>query len=174
MLLDGDGFERVLGLSLRGTRPITSRVALDLRIAYDDLAAPESRFAFVAGKRQRARLGIESRSEQHRVRFGYEVESNDRASASVSPERHRLVLNVERRAADDWSVEGALAFRDSDYGDLATPRKERLTEIGAATRRSLAKGWLFGAEYRWSDNDSNIAQFSYQSQRMSLSIGRGF
>jgi len=172
-LLDGDGFERALGVSIRATRSITERVALDLRLVYDDLDAPSSRFSFIDGTRQRLRLGLESRGEQSRVRVGYEIEVNDRASASVSPDRDRLVLNLQR-GAGQWSLEGTLAYRQSDYDDLTAPRHERLTEVGAAARRNLTKGWLFGAEYRFADNDSNVAEFSYRSHRVSLSIGRGF
>jgi tetratricopeptide (TPR) repeat protein len=172
-LLDGDGFERALGVGLRATRPITERVAFDLRLVYDDLDAPSSRFAFIDGTRQRLRLGLESRGEQFRIRVGYEIEANDRASASVSPDRDRLVLNLQR-GAGQWSLEGTLAYRQSDYDDLAAPRHERLTEVGAAARRNLTKGWLFGTEYRLADNDSNIAEFSYRSHRVSLSIGKGF
>jgi tetratricopeptide (TPR) repeat protein len=172
-LLDGDGFERALGVGLRATRPITERVALDLRFVYDDVDAPSSRFEFIDGTRQRLRLGLESRGEQSRVRVGYEVETNDRASASVSPARDRLVLNLQR-GVGRWSLEGTLAYRQGDYDDLVTPRHERLTELGAAARRNLSKGWLFGTEYRLADNDSNIAQFSYRSHRVSLLIGKGF
>jgi hypothetical protein len=172
-LLDGDGFERALGVGVRATRPITERVAFDLRFVYDDVDAPNSRFEFIDGTRQRLRLGLESRGEQSRVRVGYEIETNDRVSASVSPARDRLVLNLQR-GAGRWSLEGTLAYRQSDYDDLATPRHERLTEIGAAARRNLPKGWLFGTEYRLADNDSNIAQFSYRSHRVSLLIGKGF
>lgn len=172
-LLDGDGFERALGVSLRATRPITDRVALDLRLTYDDIDAPSSRFAFIAGTRQRARFGIESRGDRHRVRFGYEIEANDRVSANVSPSRDRLALNLQRTVGR-WLLEGTLGYRQSDYDDLATPRHERLTELGAAARRSLTKGWLLGTEYRLADNDSSDAQFSYRSHRVSLSIGKSF
>lgn len=172
-LLDDDGFERALGIGLRAKRPITERVAFDVRLVYDDLDAPSSRFAFVAGTRERLRFGIESRSERSRVRLGYEIEANDRASASVSPDRDRLVLNLQR-AAGRWSLEGTIAYRNSDYSDLAPRRKERLTEVGAAARRGLPKGWSFGAEYRLADNDANIAQFSYRSHRVSLAIGKSF
>jgi tetratricopeptide (TPR) repeat protein len=172
-LLDGDGFERALGIGLRATHSITERVAFDVRLVYDDLQAPSSRFAFIDGTRQRLRLGLESRGERSRVRIGYEIEANDRASASVSPDRDRLVLNLQR-GVGRWSLEGTLAYRQSDYDDLATQREERLTEVGAAARRSLPKGWLLGTEYRLADNDSNLAQFSYRSHRISLAVGRSF
>ena len=133
-LLDGDGFERALGVGLRAIRPITERVAFDLRLVYDDIDAPSSQFAFIDGTRQRLRLGLESRGAQSRIRVGYEIETNDRAAASVSPDRDRLVLNLQR-GAGQWSLEGTLAYRQSDYDDLAAPRHERLTEIGRASCR---------------------------------------
>jgi len=172
--LDGDGFERALGLTLRATRPIAEHLAFDLRFVYDDLEAPASRFAYTAGTRERLRLGIDNRGDRYRVRFGYEIESNDRASANVSPERNRLVLNLQRRVGDRWSIEGVLAHRQSDYDKLLTRREETLKEIVGTARRSLTKGWLLSAEYRLTDNESTIADYSYRSHRYGIAVGKSF
>jgi hypothetical protein len=172
--LDGDGFERALGLALRATRPITEHLAFDLRFVYDDLEAPDSRFAYTAGTRERLRLGIDNRGDRYRVRFGYEIESNDRASDNVSPRRDRLVLNLQRRVGDRWSIEGVLAHRRSDYDRLLTRREETLKEVVGAARRSLAKGWLLSAEYRLTDNDSTVVDYSYRSHRYGIAVGKSF
>lgn len=170
--LDGDGFEHALGVTVRAARPIAERLIFDARFVYDDLEAPSNRFDYVTGTRQRLRLGLDSRGDRHRLRVGYEIEANDRASASVSPERRRLVANVTRRIGVRWSLEATLARRQSDYDDLAPRREERLTEVAAAARRSLPQGWLLSTEYRAADNDSNVPQFSYRSDRFSVGLGK--
>jgi tetratricopeptide (TPR) repeat protein len=173
-ILDSDGFERTLGAGLRAWHPLSARAALEIRLTYDDVDSPSDRFAFVAGTRTRMRVGVDSRGERGRVRIGYEIEDNDRAAASVSPSRDRLELRYGRRLGERWSFDGTLAYRESEYGELAAPRDEQLAELVTALRRSLKQGWLLGVEYRLADNDSDIAQFVYRSHRVSVTLGKGF
>ena len=92
----------------------------------------------------------------------------------VSPERSRITFTYARRLNDVWSVDGAVAYRSSSYDDLPIPRAERLTELTAGARRELSSGWLLNAEYRWSDNDSDVPRYSYRSNRIGLAFSRSF
>jgi tetratricopeptide (TPR) repeat protein len=172
--LDGDGFERSLGFDLRAARPLTTGLAFEARFAYDDIDAASSRFAAIGGTRERLRVGLDNRGDRHRFRIGYELETNDRAAGSVSPERQRLVAQLEHSLGARWSVEATLARRASRYDELATPREERLTESAAAARRRLPRGWVVSAEYRLADNHSSAPEFSYRSRRVGLGVGRTF
>lgn len=172
--LDGDGFERVFGAGVLALRSITQRVTFDVQLVYDDVTAASSRFDFIEGTRERLRVGLDSRMERQRVRVGYEIETNERVSASVSPSRDRFVVNYQRRFGAFWSLDGTVAYRSSDYDGISPPREEELMEVTATGRRSLPNGWLFGAEYRLADNDASAAEFSYRSHRFSIAIGKGF
>jgi tetratricopeptide (TPR) repeat protein len=172
--LDGDGFERTLGASVRAWRGLAANLALDLRFSHDDVTAPSSRFDFVEGTRDRLRMGLDWRGDAGRLRPSLELESNDRAAAGVSPERRRIALRYERSLTEDWSLDTLLAHRRSDFDDLAQPREERLREASAAARRELPRGWTLSTELRWADNDSSAAQFSYTSRRVTLAFGKGF
>lgn len=173
-VLDGDAFEQTLGVALRAARPVSARLTFEIRATYDDVDAPTARYDYIEGSRQRLRLGIDNRGERYRVRLGYEIDTNDRAAASVSPDRGRLVVNVARRIGPRWALEGTLARRESDYDGAVPARSERLTELAAAARRDLGRGWLLGTEYRWSDNDASVAQYAYRSHRIGVAIGRSF
>jgi tetratricopeptide (TPR) repeat protein len=172
--LDGDSFERGLGATLRAVRPLSQRTAFELTVSYDDLDAPSDRFAFVAGTRARMRVGFDSRGKRDRWRVGYELEENDRDSASVSPSRDRLVVSYEAGIGSRWTLEGTVSHRQSEYDELVARRSERLDELGATGRRNLGNGWSLALEYRLVDNDSNVPQFSYRSHRVGASIGRSF
>jgi hypothetical protein len=172
--LDGDGFERTVGVGLSAVRPLTANLAFELRASRDDLEAPSSRFDFVEGTRERLRLGLDHSGNRTRLRVSYELEANDRAAASVSPERQRLALRYERTLTDRWSLDASAAYRRSDFDDLALPRRERLTEASGAARRRLPRGWLLSAQYRYADNDSSAPQFSYTSHRLTVGVGKGF
>jgi hypothetical protein len=174
--LDGDGFESSIGAGLRATRSLSSRLSFDLRYWYDDIESPTTRFDYMTGTRQRVRFALERRTPdgRGRVRVGYEIDLQDRAAPSVSPERGRIALNFARRVQERWSVEGLLAYRQSGYDELAVPRDEQLVEIAAVVRRELSAAWLLNVEYRWADNDADVAQYSYTSNRFSVGVSRSF
>jgi tetratricopeptide (TPR) repeat protein len=172
--LDGDGFERVLGARFVALRSLSERVTFDAQLVYDDVTAASGRFDFIEGTRERLRVGLDSRGERQRIRVGYEVEANDRASAGVSPSRDRFVVNYQTRFGTFWSLDGVVAYRSSDYDDLVPPREEDLTQVAATARRSLPNGWLLGLQYRLADNDASAAQYSYRSNRVSIAIGKSF
>jgi hypothetical protein len=102
---------------------------------------------------------------------GYEFESQDRVDPGVSPDRNRFTLGLSQRLRGRWFIDGGLAHRTSRYDGLAVPRKVELT---AGARRELQRGWLLNMDYRWADNDSNIALFGYTSHRVTAGISRVF
>jgi hypothetical protein len=173
-MLDGDGFERTLGAQVRAIRGIGNGLAFDVRFVYDDIQSPTTRFDFVAGTRERLRFGLEHTDVDRFLRVAYERESQNRASPSVSPERGRLMLTLSRRVSARWFFDGNLAHRVSRYDELAVPRKERLAEITVAARRELPSGWLLSTDYRWADNNSNVALFAYTSRRITVGVSRVF
>jgi hypothetical protein len=172
--LDGDGFERTLGAQVRAIRSFGERLAFDMRFVYDDIESPTARFDFISGHRERLRFGLERSDADRRLRVAYEFESQDRADPGVSPDRNRLTLSVGQRVGGPWFIDSGLAHRTSRYGGLAVPRKERLVELTLGARRELNRGWLLNLDYRWADNDSNVALFGYTSRRVTAGLSRAF
>jgi len=172
--LDGDGFERRLGASLRMRRPIAEALDLTLLAGYEDIDDLESRFAFVAGSRVFARAGLHRPTEAGSWSFDYRYESNDRAAATVAPERHGLSVLYRRRLSSGWSGEAGYAYRSSRYEDLATPRDEDWSSVSVTVIRELASGWQLLLRHESSDNDSNDALYAYDRQRLAVSIGKVF
>jgi tetratricopeptide (TPR) repeat protein len=172
-MLDGDGFEELVGADLRLRRSFGTNLAFDARVVYDDANAGDARFAYIDGSRRQVRLAVQ-RSAAARVRFGYDLERNDRADAGVSPSRSRWSVSYERPLSASWSLEAAWSHRTSRYSKASTPREEQLTQVTLAARRELPAAWALRAEYRWSDNDSTVDAFSYDGHRASASLSRGF
>ena len=54
------------------------------------------------------------------------------------------------------------------------PRTERLLELSFVASRELRNAWTLSAEYRWSENDSNVDTFSYDRTRVAVSLSRSF
>jgi hypothetical protein len=72
-----------------------------------------------------------------------------------------------------WWLDGGLSYRSSRY-DLAVENLERLTEVRLAATRDLARGWRLSADYRRSDNDADLAAFSYTGNRVTATLGKTF
>ena len=173
--LDGDGFERATGVVLQAANDIGANAQFDARLVFDDVAAATQRFEYLDGTRERARLGFEHRGfGGGRLRVTYDIESQDRAGANVSPERRRIGLGYTRRAGERWSVEGSVATRTSRYEALVVERTERLREMTFGARRELPSRWFVNAEYRWADNAASVAQYDYRSRRIGVGLSRSF
>ena len=171
--LDGDGFEKLVGIDLRMRRAIGERLAFETRILYDEADAADPQFAYLEGSRRQLRLAVEHVATA-RLRLGLDLEQQDRADPGVSPTRQRWSVSYRKRLGSLWTGDARLSHRDSRYGDADVPRDERLLELSLAASRDLSADWTLGAEYRWSDNDSTVPLFSYDAQRLLLSIGRSF
>jgi uncharacterized protein (PEP-CTERM system associated) len=171
--LDGDGFEEAVGADLRVRRSLGGGFTFDSRVIYDDVDAGDERFAYLEGSRQRVGIALEH-ARNARVRVGYEIERNDRADEGVSASRRRLLGSFERRLAGGWTAQAGFSRRSSRYNRALVPRTERLLQLSLGARRALGSGWTFGAAYDWSDNDSSVEALSYEGQRVTASLSRGF
>jgi tetratricopeptide (TPR) repeat protein len=172
--LDGEGFERRLGVGARLDRVLGGQWRAHVRLVVDDIDALEPRYGFVGGSRRQLRLGVEHGDEASRFRVGYDLEANDRDAASVSSDRDRLTLGYRRRVGAGWAVDGAVARRVSRYDDLDPAREETLTEVSVDGRRELDDGWSLVVAYRRSDNDSNVDAFAYTGDRISVRMAKAF
>jgi len=65
-------------------------------------------------------------------------------------------------------------YRSSDYDDLAPVRTEDLITLRAGLTRMLNENWQILAEYLYSDNDSSDSTFSYERNRITLTLMRVF
>ena len=171
--LDGEVFEELVGVDLRLRRGLGERLTFETRIVYDDGDAGDAEFAYLEGSRRQLRFALE-RVATARLRVGLDLERQDRADAAVSPTRERFFVSYQKRFGGQWTGDARLSHRDSSYDDAEVPRDERLLEVSVGARRDFSTDWTLGAEYRWSDNDSTVPLYSYDAQRVSLSIGRTF
>jgi tetratricopeptide (TPR) repeat protein len=171
--LDGDGLEELLGVDLRLRRSFASDVAFDARVVYDDIDAGDARYAYLAGSRRQLRLAV-LHTGSGRTRAGYDLERNDRADPGVSASRQRWSVSYLRPLSGAWTTTVGFAHRKSRYSDATVPREERLLEVSFGARRELSAGWTLSADYRWSDNDSTVDVFSYDGQRVAVSMSRSW
>lgn len=173
-ILDADGFEQRLGISLAAYRDLSPATQFSVRVVHENINEISERFDFVAGHRELLGLNLVRRDEQQRANLSYELSVDERASAAVSPVRHRFRAGYRRIINANWSVGAELSFRSSRYDDLDGPRDEDLGEAALSVARSLSSVWQLTGQYRYSNNESNIVGFSYDRQRISVALNRTF
>jgi len=173
-VLAGKGFERRIGATLRAQYPIGDAALMSFRYVHDDVGNVSSDFSFVDGTRDRFSVGFEQRGQNGKLALGYARERNDRVGASVSPNRHEIFAGYEHALNADWSlgIEGLL--RMSSYSRLVVPRDEDLSQLKVSATRDFVSGWQLLGEYRIAENSSDADLFSYDRNRLVLSLNRLF
>lgn len=169
--LGGDDFEAELGVGARAQRAVGERSRLVFAVAYEDVSALDSQFDFLEGSQWR--LGVSLLPRVEGVRVSYDVELNDRVTAGASPDRQRVAVGYRWRIARAWQLDGAVSYRRSSY-DVAGGSDERLAELRVGAGRDLMHGWRLALDYRRSDNDADIAAYSYTGNRYAATIGKTF
>ena len=166
-------FEREVGVTVRADRSIGDQLRFVTTLAYDDVSALDTTFEYLEGSKTRLGASIERRGRAATARVTYDVERNDRAAAAASSDRSRLAFGYRRALSASWLVDGTLSYRASSYDRVVGP-DERLAEVGLGMDRTLRRGWRFRVEYRRSDNDADVPQFSYTSNRVVAGLGKVF
>lgn len=172
--LDGDSFDRRLGVGLRLRRSIAAQTTLGLRFVHDEIEEGGERFAAFQGSREWLELRLDHDVSYGRVTLGYAREANDRLGANVSADRDLLSARYRHFFDGGWLADVEASWRDSRYGDLAEPRDEDLRELSVGLTRNLPKGWQVGGELSFGNNDSNVETFSYDRNRMAFGFTKEF
>jgi tetratricopeptide (TPR) repeat protein len=172
---------------MRATGPMVVRLRGE--ISY---YAPGSAYAFIGGWQGRSGIEVSRRSENARVRFGYEVEANNRKDnstasefTSYSPLRSRFYVAVRRNFGSRFQMDARVDYGMSRYvdpnvqldaGSVPTSAKRKDDRLGGALRLTLQPGtrWKWFADYQFVDNDSNFGHYAYRSGQGSLGVEMTF
>ena len=186
LYLDGSLFESLLTGTAEGRRDLGPGMDLRLRYRFSRIEG-EPPYGYLTGNRHRA--SVEGRyRDGFEVNAGYELAYNqreDRSSptgfTSVSPTRHEVFLEAAYPAGA-WEAEAEAGYRYSRYHDANTDTRtglDRLREddrltLEASLSRELPWALRSFAEYRHTDNDSNIGYYDYTANVVQLGLERYF
>jgi tetratricopeptide (TPR) repeat protein len=170
--LDGDGYEKRVGIGLRIRRSLTPSTTFGLRYAHDDITAGAARFAYVAGQRDWLELRVDHRHAQSRVSVRYSVEWNDR-SPDFASSRDELSLLYGRNFNPRWRADVQGSLRWSDYADSTVPRTEDLKGLSFGLTRTLPGKWEINTSVETSTN-SSVDPYSYDRSRFAIAFTKSF
>jgi hypothetical protein len=177
--LGSDPFLNTASLRLQSERA-TASGRYRLRYRYEDIDADQD-FDFLSGSRHRLEARARFPWQNHWWGIEYRFEDNDRRDLSTadtfisySPRRHELRLYADARLPAQWGLEAELGYRHSRYPDEnrsvgagAIRREDDRAQALLRVGRPLARRLELAAEMLYTDNDSNIDEFSY-SQTLTL------
>ena len=173
--LGGDSFDRRIGLGVEGYRSLGDSASATLAYYYDDISEGDDIFDGISGDRHHlvARYRWYS-SDGRRLLVRLRHEDNDRRDAGVSPTRTGASVDYRYLPEFGWGFEAGGSYRRSRFSDVAESRTENLVSLRGALTRYLFRDWIFLVEYRYSDNDSDDATFSYDRNALTVGAMRTF
>jgi tetratricopeptide (TPR) repeat protein len=171
--LDGDGFEQRVGV-LVNARHVAGNVTFAAQLAHNDIDDLEARFSYVDGTLDQLALVLDSTLRSGKVIATYYLERNDRADPGVSADRDRYVLRYQRLLNAAWTTDFMYEYRKSDYTELSPAREEERQQLGIDLARNISSKWQVVMQYRFADNDSNDAAYTYDRHRVSIGLSTAF
>lgn len=168
--LGGDAFDRKTGGTIRLARYLGQTTLIDLRYTYDDVSDQNLLFAGIRGTRKRLDAKLRWYANGHRFVLAYLSEKNERADPGVSPTRDGIRADYRYVPESGWGYEAGIYSRNSEYNDLAIPRKEELLTVRAALTHAMSSNWIVLLDYRYSENDSSDVTFSYDRSQITLGV----
>ena len=171
--IDGNGFEQRIGV-LMSARRTAGNVTFAARLAHDEIDDLEAQFAYVAGTLDQLSLAVDAPSRAGRFIATYYLERNDRADPGVSADRDRYGLRYRRLYNATWTADLVYEYRNSDYAELSPAREEKRQQLGIDLARSVSSKWQVVMQYRFADNESNDAAYTYDRYRVSIGVSTIF
>lgn len=172
--IGGDGFERSAGASASASRPIASAARIEFVLAYDSADELDDRFAYIGGSRRALGLRLDHMLSRARLILEYHASTDDRAGAGVSSERDLYRLTWRQPWGSSWTGNLQVELRATDYDRLVPARTEDRIQGGVRAVRRFGGDWRLGVDYRYSDNDSSDATFTYERHRLAVGASRLF
>ncbi len=184
--LGGTSFESLATARLATGYALSSRQQLRVSYRYTRIVGG-SGYNYLTGWHQA--LSVEDRMRVGRLdlNLAYTLDLNRRRNLaappqffSVSPTRNGLFAHLRWRVTDTTSLFIAADYQHSHYdlpnvlvsGATTTRlgREDNWQRFDVGMDRRLAHHWTLRADWRYSDNRSNITLYSYQSRRLELSL----
>jgi tetratricopeptide (TPR) repeat protein len=173
--LGGDPFDRRIGLNFNAYRYLGENVSVGIAWFYDDVREGDDIYAGIAGRRSHAigRLRWFS-NDGRRFVFRIRHERNHRLDPGVSPTRSELTADYRFQPERGWGYEAGASYRRSRFADLEIARTEDLWSLRCGVTRRILEDWTLLVEYRYANNDSSDATFSYDRNVLTVGALRTF
>jgi len=188
---DNNHFQNVQLAQLDVDYAITPTSTVAGRYQFNNIDATEKPYRYLAGNRQRLRFFSKHLLSKSSVQWFYEYEINDRnditndngneVNTSFSPSRNTLGLKHNLRLSPRINFRWGMQYRRSDFPvayqvipdttlKTSVKRKDNRTQASLRLMYRLSKKLWIYADYGYLNNQSNIEDYDYQSNTISLNL----
>jgi tetratricopeptide (TPR) repeat protein len=166
-MLDGEGFENRQILTLQSSRELVEHWRVLARYRFSQIDGMDE-FAGVGGVRQEGSVLLNRSVGAWQFGVSYELESSNLDDDALSTTRHQIAADFHRHWHDLWTLVIDTTLQSTRYDEGAG--EETRTEVAIAIERALGAGWRVVTRYARADNDSDLPEFNYGRNRISVSI----
>jgi len=191
LFLDNKRFQNVQLLELDANYSVTSATNLSARYQLSNIDATATSYKHLAGTRQRVRFSSKYLPPNNTLQGFFEHETNDRddipnkdnngIKASFSPTRNKVGIKHNIRLSTKFNFQWEAQYRRSDFPttdeiNTITSANTRIKRQDNRSRANLRLMYRLGktlwvyADYRYLNNESNIALYDYRSNTISLNL----
>jgi len=179
----GAPYQNIYTLTTEGRHKISQSTELRILYNYSAIDALSAQFNNTGGKQHQLNVEGRFKSGKNRYRLAWRLELNDlndyqtaTTFISSSAVRNRIRANAKIPFTDKWGTELDLRWRNSKYrDDNVTPttrvrrNDDRLT-AKADLNYELYKNARLYAEFKHTNNSSNISTYQYVRNEISLGM----
>ncbi len=178
----GDDFQHVTQLDFKGRKATSKRGRIYLRYWVEDIRSDNTRFDYLEGWRQRARVEYRNYSLNNIKQIYYELELNNRGEIvtstdtyDYSPTRHTIRAIYTQIITMQWWLNGDLAYRISDFPVSSTiDREDEQWRLTLSTDYRFDRTFKFTAKYQYTDNTSTVDRYTYDKSIIKVGLSKLF
>ena len=178
----GDDFQHITQLDFKGRKATSKRGRIYLRYWVEDIRSDNTRFDYLEGWRQRARVEYRNYSLNNIKQIYYELELNNRGELvtpigtyGYSPTRHTIrgiythIINMK------WWLNADLAYRFSDFAASSTiDREDDQWRLTLSTDYRFDRTFKLTAKFQYTDNTSTVDRYIYDKSVIKVGLSKLF
>ncbi len=176
--LGGNSYQSILDLKLSAKRRFDSQTRLDLRYRFSNITSLNTAYNYLQGSRQQLRADYKKKTATGRLRFRYQLETNNRqnsATANYSPVRHTFRIRYKHTLANKWKLSEELGYRISQYGAATNgTRLDNRLRLRLIASKAFSKTWHAGLRYTYTSNNSNFNTENYTRNNFQIFASANF
>jgi len=179
----GNPYQNIITFITEGRHSINQSNELRILYNYSSIDALSALYSNTAGKQHKLDVEDRIKSGENRYRLAWRLESNDlndyqtaTTYTSSSAVRNRIRANAKIPLPGKWDTELDLRWRNSKYRDDNVTPTTRVRRIDNRITSKIDLNYSFQkkariyAEFKHTDNNSNISKYQYNRNEISLGL----
>jgi len=164
--LDSEGFENSGSMQLKADSRVADSLRAEFRYRFTGTDGLNE-FAGLTGHRHEFAARLDQQLSSWNVGYEYRYSNSDYEDEALSVAWHQAMVDARCALSNDWSVWFGAVARHSSYDQTGD---ENRIEFATEIARRLGSRWRMVLRYGYATNDSDVTEFNYDRNRVSLGV----